>query len=145
MDNSSDKVRDFGILLLRIGVGLIFIFVHGIGKITAGPEMWTQLGGSMSNFGINFLPTFWGFMAAFTEFFVPMFLIIGFLYRPATLLLTINMIVASSVHFVKLDPWGRIAYPLMLLILFISMFLIGPGRYSIDAYLKGRKLKKNAI
>ncbi len=145
MSNSLNSYRDFGILLLRIGIGLIFIFVHGIGKITGGPELWVKLGGAMSNFGINFLPTFWGFMAAFTEFFVPMFLIIGFLYRPATLLLAFNMIVASQLHFSRLDPWAKIEYPLMLTILFVAMFLIGPGRYSIDAYLKRRKLKKNEV
>ncbi|MDQ3019728.1 MAG: DoxX family protein [Bacteroidota bacterium] len=145
MDNSSNKLRDIGILFLRISVGLIFIIVHGIGKITAGPEMWTQLGGSMSIFGITFLPTFWGFMAAFTEFFVPMFLIIGLFYRPAALLLAFNMIVAAGFHFSRLDPWAKIEYPFLLVILFISMFLIGPGRYSVDEYIKSRKLKKNEV
>jgi putative oxidoreductase len=141
MNNSLSKFADFGMLFLRTGVGLIFIFIHGLGKITGGPESWERLGGSMSNFGITFLPQFWGFMAAFTEFFVPMFLILGLFYRPATFLLTFNMIVAATVHFVRLDPWGKIAYPLMLVILFISMFIIGPGRYSLDEYLKRRKLK----
>lgn len=145
MDNSTNTFRDLGILLLRIGVGLIFIFVHGIGKISGGPAMWEQLGGAMSNFGITFAPVFWGFMSAFTEFFVPMFLIIGLFYRPAALLLAFNMIVASSVHFIKLDPWSKIAYPLLLVILFISLFMIGPGRYSVDAYLKRRKLKRNEV
>ena len=128
-------------LLLRIGVGLIFIFIHGLGKITAGPQLWTKLGSSMSNFGINFLPEFWGFLSAFTEFFVPMFIIIGFLFKPAALLLAFNMIVATSVHLKNLDPWGKIAYPMLLVILFTSMFLTGPGRYSIDHYLKSRKAK----
>lgn len=141
MENSNAKLRDFGILFLRVGVGLIFIFIHGLGKITGGQDLWVKLGGAMSNFGINFLPGFWGFMAAFTEFFVPMFIIIGFLYRPATLLLTFNMIVAATTHFIKLDPWGRIAYPVMLIVLFISMFFIGPGRYSLDEYFRRKKVK----
>ncbi|MBK8550321.1 MAG: DoxX family protein [Ignavibacteria bacterium] len=139
MNNSLSRFSDYGILLLRIGVGLIFIFIHGLGKITAGPDLWKRLGGSMSNFGITFLPEVWGFIAAFTEFFVPMFLIIGFLYRPATFLLAFNMIVATSVHLKNLDPWSKIAYPMMLVILFISMFIIGPGKFSLDEYLKYRK------
>ena len=141
MLNSTNKFRDTGLLLLRIGVGVIFMTIHGYPKISGGPERWAGLGSSMSNLGINFFPEFWGFMSAFTEFIVPIFLILGFLYRPATLLLAINMVVALSTHFIKLDPWGRIAYPLVLLILFISLFLIGPGRYSIDEYLSRRKLK----
>ncbi len=141
MNNSMSKFSDLGILILRIGVGLIFVFVYGLGKITGGPELWEKLGGSMSNLGINFAPEFWGFMSAFTEFFVPMFVIVGLLYRPATLLLTFNMIVAVTSLFMRLDPWNKIAYPLLLVILFLSMFFIGPGRYSIDAYLQRRKLK----
>ena len=144
MNNSFYKSADFGMLLLRLGVGLIFIFIHGLGKITAGPVMWEKLGGSMSNFGINFLPEFWGFMAAFTEFFVPMFIILGLLFRPAAFLLAFNMIVAATVHLKNLDPWGKIAYPMMLVILFISMFLIGPGKFSISEYFKNRK-KTNEI
>lgn len=144
MNNSFYRSSDFGMLLLRLGAGFIFIFIHGLGKITAGPDMWKRLGGSMSTFGINFLPEFWGFMAAFTEFFVPMFLILGALFRPAALLLAFNMIVAASVHLKNLDPWGKIAYPMMLVILFISMFLIGPGKFSIDHFLKNRK-KANEI
>lgn len=144
MNNSFYRSADFGMLLLRLGVGLIFIFIHGLGKITAGPVMWKKLGGSMSNFGINFLPEFWGFMAAFTEFFVPMFIILGLLFRPAAFLLAFNMIVATTVHLKNLDPWGKIAYPMMLVILFISMFLIGPGKFSISEYLKSRK-KANEI
>ena len=141
MNNSLSKYSDSGVLLLRLSVGLIFIFIHGLGKITGGPALWKRLGGSMSNFGINFIPEFWGFMAAFTEFIVPMFLIIGLFYKPALFLLTFNMIVATTTHFIRLDPWGKIAYPMLLVFLFISMFLIGPGRYSIDEYLKRRKSK----
>lgn len=132
---------DLGMLLLRSGAGLIFIFIHGLSKITAGPELWNRLGKSMSNFGINFFPEFWGFMSAFTEFFIPMLIVAGFLFRPASLLLTFNMLVATSVHLKNLDPWGKIAYPMLMIILFLSMFISGPGKYSIDEYLKRRKMK----
>ena len=135
---------DFGMLFLRTGAGLIFIFIHGLGKITAGPVMWKKLGGAMPDFGINFLPEFWGFMSAFTEFFIPMLIIAGFFFKPAALLLAFNMIVATSVHLKNLDPWGKIAYPMMMIILFISMFLTGPGKYSLDNYLKSRH-KSNEI
>lgn len=132
---------DSGMLILRAGVGFIFIFIHGLSKITGGPELWSKLGKSMSNFGINFYPEFWGFMSAVTEFFVPMLIIAGFLFRPAALLLAFNMLVATTVHLKNLDPWGKIAYPMLLIILFISMFLTGPGKYSLDEYFKRRRSK----
>ncbi|MEO8666015.1 MAG: DoxX family protein [Ignavibacteria bacterium] len=141
MLNSFNRFSDTGMLLLRTGVGLIFMTIHGYAKISGGPERWVGLGSSMSALGINFLPGFWGFMSAFTEFVVPLFIIFGFLFRPAALLLTINMAVALSTHFIKLDPWGKIAYPLELVILFFALFLIGPGRYSIDEFLSRRKIR----
>lgn len=139
MTDTNNRFRDLGILLLRLGTGMIFIFIHGLGKIKGGPELWTKLGGAMSNFGITFLPAVWGFMSAFTEFFVPMFIIIGLFYRPAALLLAFNMIVATTSHFHNLDPWGRIAYPMMMAIVFVSMFLMGPGKFSVEEYIKRRK------
>ena len=61
-----DDLLQVGLLILRIGIG-ISIFFHGLPKIMGGPETWTAIGGTMSNLGINFAPTFWGFMAAFAE------------------------------------------------------------------------------
>lgn len=139
MNNSLDRYSDFGVLLLRLSTGIIFMLVHGLGKFTGGSDMWKRLGSAMSNFGINFWHEFWGFMAMFSEFIVPVFLILGFWYRPALFLVTVTMIVAASTHLLKLDPWGKIAYPMMMIFVFSSMFIIGPGKYSIEHYLKQRK------
>lgn len=139
MNNSLSKYSDFGVLLMRLSIGIIFMFVHGLGKLTGGRELWKRLGNAMSNFGINFLHEFWGFMAMFSEFFVPIFLILGFLYRPALFLIIFTMIVAASNHLFKLDPWGKVAYPLVMVFVFTSMFIMGPGKYSIDYYIKQRK------
>ena len=45
---------DLGILILRLGVGLTMLVAYGYAKITAGPEMWTQIGGAMQKYGIGF-------------------------------------------------------------------------------------------
>lgn len=55
---------DFGMLVLRLGIGASFIIHHGYDKI-ADPGRWKGLGQQMSLLGIDFLPEFWGFMAAF--------------------------------------------------------------------------------
>ena len=75
-----------GLLLLRVGIG-VSIFFHGLPKITGGPETWTAIGGTMSNLGINFAPTFWGFMAAFAETIGGILFALGLFFRPAALLL----------------------------------------------------------
>ncbi len=62
---------------MRLGVGLMFFFVHGLPKMQAGPELWTKLGVAMSNVGITFAPDFWGFMAASAECFGGLLLAAG--------------------------------------------------------------------
>lgn len=140
--NFGNKFTDLGLLIMRLGLGLAFIFIHGLSKIKGGPEVWSKLGKPMSNLGIDFLPGFWGFMAAFSEFIVPFFIIAGFFFRPATFLLAGTMFVAMVMHLTNLDPWNKVAYPMELLIVFTGLFFIGPGRYSVD-YLVNRKKEVN--
>ncbi len=92
-----NKYRDVGLLILRVGFGIMFMF-HGAPKLFGGPERWGKLGAAMGNFGIDFLPAFWGFMASFSEFFGGILLILGLFFRPACILLTLTMIVAAGFH-----------------------------------------------
>src|ERR1043166_1649586 len=89
------KYREGGLLFLRIGLGVMFI-IHGAPKMIHGPSGWAQLGKSISYMGIHGYPTFWGFMAAFSECFGGIFLILGLFFRPACILLTLTMIVAAT-------------------------------------------------
>ncbi|UCB52826.1 MAG: DoxX family protein [Candidatus Zixiibacteriota bacterium] len=126
-----DKYRDIGLLILRIGIGGMFLF-HGGPKIAAGPEKWEQLGMAMGNFGIHFLPVFWGFMASFAEFFGGIMIILGLFLRPACMLLTINMIVATSFHLNRGDGLLGASHAIEVGIVFLSLLFVGPGRYSLD-------------
>jgi putative oxidoreductase len=110
--------------------------IHGAPKLFGGAETWIKLGGAMGNFGITFFPAFWGFMAAFSEFFGGIFLILGFLYRPFCLLLTITMIVAATHHLARGDGIRGASHALESAILFFSLLFIGPGKYSLDQYLR---------
>jgi putative oxidoreductase len=134
-------LADTGLLIIRVGIGLSFIFLHGFQKLTGGPERWAGIGKTMSNLGIDFMPVFWGFMAAFAETFGAVFLILGLFYRPATFMLAFTMFVAMMTHLAKLDPWNKVGYPMELMIVFIGLLLIGPGRFSLDNMLFGRKNK----
>jgi len=108
------------------------MFFHGLPKFQGGTETLTKVGSAMGNLGLNFAPTFWGFMAALTETGGGILLILGFFFRPATAALTFTMIVAATMHF-KLGQGLSVAtHPLELACVFIGLFLIGPGRFSID-------------
>lgn len=125
------KLREFGLLFLRVGIGAMFI-VHGSGKMFGGPEMWAAIGKSIELWGIPYFPVAWGFMAAFSEFAGGILFILGFLFRPAAILLAITMAVASTMHIAKGDPFNVYSHAVELGIVFIGLIFIGPGRISID-------------
>ena len=128
---SLDKFRDFGLLLLRVLFGLYLAFGHGLGKITGGPEQWAGLGGTMEIFGLGFAPTVWGFMAAIAEFVCALLVAVGFLTRPAALLVVLNMSVAATAHITGVIDGGP-EMALLYGIAVLSLVFVGPGKYSVD-------------
>lgn len=133
---STDPVhRDTGLLLLRLGIAFTMLTFHGYGKITAGIDRWAGIGAAMENFGITFAPAFWGFMAAFSEFFCSILLALGVLFRPAALLLAATMFVAVVRHLnLPIDnPASGLkggGHALELLIVYVSLVFTGPGRFA---------------
>ncbi len=133
-----DKYRNVGLLILRVGIGIMFMG-HGIPKVLAGPEMWDKLGGALSAFGINFAPTITGFMASISESGGGLLLALGLFTRPACFFLMCTMIVATSMHLSKGDPFVAYSHALEAAILFFSLIFIGPGRFSLDQKLSKKK------
>jgi putative oxidoreductase len=88
---------DFGLLIMRIGLGLMMI-LHGWPKLAGGAETWEKLVAAMANVGVTAFPVFWGFMAAMTEVFGGLFLLLGFLTRLSSGLLAFVMLVAALMH-----------------------------------------------
>ena len=128
-----EKVVSFIILAIRVFFGVLF-FIHGVDK--------------MMNFQVlseNF-PSVLGFgsyttlmVAIFTEFCCSLFLMSGLMIRVILVPMIISMAVAFfDVHDAML-PEGELA--LIYLIVFIILYITGPGRYSID-YLLDTKFKK---
>lgn len=126
---------DLGLLLLRIGLGAIFI-VHGYPKMFGGPEVWKNLGGAMGLWGIHFSPVFWGCMAALSEFFGGIFLVFGLGTRLFAVLLTITMAVAATMHFSMQPGFAAAAHPLSLAVVFLSLVFTGAGRFSLDTLIR---------
>jgi putative oxidoreductase len=133
----SEKQLDSGLLILRIGLGAMFIF-HGAPKIFGGPERWGKIGAAMGNFGVHFLPVFWGFMAAIAEFGGGICLLAGLFFRPAMILLVMNLIVAAGSHFARGQGLGGASHAIEDAIMFLGLIFIGPGKFSIDAWLRSR-------
>jgi len=124
-------LMSIGLLVLRLGFGIMFL-IHGTPKLLGGPESWQQLGESgMAAFGLSSGLVFWGFMAAFAEFFGGLFLFIGFLTRPFAILLLGNMFVAAVMHLTQGHDFSIVSHPIEDGLVFIFFLIVGPGKYSV--------------
>lgn len=130
---------DLALLLLRLGIGVSFVFVYGADKLFGGPEQWAGLGETMAVLGITFWPTVWGFLAALAEFGGGILLMLGLLFRPALTLLLATMAVAALGHIsgqIDGGPW----HATEMATVFVALLLTGPGSYCLDAYLSSSAL-----
>lgn len=125
------RFSHLGLFIIRVGLGAMMI-LHGYPKLMGGPEKWAKLGKAMADLGIDFAPEFWGFMAAFAEGVGGLLLILGFLFRPATILLLITMLVAAFKHLNAGDTVLDSSHAIELGIVFLGLIFLGPGKYSVD-------------
>lgn len=117
-----------GLLILRVVASFTMLFGHGWGKL-----MNVFSGNFQFADPIGLGPTLSLILAAFAEGICSILIIFGFYTRAAALVLTINMSVAFLFVHLFNDPFGRMELPLVYLTIFLTLFLLGPGKYSIDA------------
>ncbi len=129
--DSLGKYRNTGLLILRVGVGAMMM-VHGFPKIMDGPDKWAVIGENMKVIGIDFIPAFWGFMAAMTEGLGGFLLLLGLFFRPVNMLLAFTMLIASLMHLKKGDGIMGASHAIELGIVFLALIFIGAGKYSVD-------------
>ncbi len=125
------KFTNFGLLVVRIGIG-IMMMVHGIPKIEGGPELWTKVGCSITHLGIHEFFAFWGFMASISEGVGGLLVLLGMAFRPACIFLFFTMLMASITHIKNGDELAVASHAIELCFLFFGLFIIGPGRFSVD-------------
>jgi len=128
------KYKDIGILILRLGIGIMFIR-YGAPQLFSGPERWNQLGGAMGYLGITFWPVAWGFLAASAEFFGGICLILGIFTRTMSAFLFLTMVVATSFHLGQGQGIQAASPAIENGIVFLSLIFIGPGKYSLETLL----------
>ena len=125
-----EKRTDIGILIFRILVAGLLLF-HGFGNLLSGYEF---IKGVMAQSG---LPKFLSYGAFVGEIIAPVFIIIGFKARLASLLLTLTMLIAiltaHAGEIFALNQFGGWAIELQAFYLFgaIAIFFTGAGRFSI--------------
>jgi len=147
----ASPLADFGLLITRVGVGVIMAFGHGLSKVWRAGEFGPpqQLIEGVGKMGFP-APTAFAWAAALTEFLGAILLALGLFTRPVALALTFNMAVAAFVAHGK-DPWFNTgAGPakeaaLMFLLPFLLFVFTGAGRFSMDALLNRRQDKRRGF
>jgi putative oxidoreductase len=129
---------DAGLLLLRIGIGVMFM-LHGWPKIAGGPERWAQVGQAVGHLGIHVAPAFWGFLAACSEFFGGLCLLLGLGTRIAAVMMAGTMAVAATMHLRQGDGIQVASHAIEAGVVFLSLLLLGAGRHSLDHRLRRRR------
>ncbi len=129
----NDKMKDYydvALLLLRIGVGLIFI-VAGWGKLT-GIE---NTAGFFDNIGIP-MPVVMAWVVAIVEFAGGIMVLAGLYMRIPALLLAVIMVVAILTTKLDADNIFRaMRLDLVLLLMSLSLFITGSGKISLNSML----------
>lgn len=123
----SNKVN-YGALILRIGFGTLMM-THGYGKLI-----------HFADYAPNFM-SFMGLsgevslaLVVFAEFFCALFVGLGLFTRFSLIPLIITMLVACFVAH-GADPIGKKEMSILYFCAYASLFLTGPGKFSLDALI----------
>lgn len=127
----SHLTEDTGKLVMRLALGVLILF-HGIAKLTGGIS---SIEGMITSAG---LPAALAYGVYLGEVVGPILLIFGFYARVGALLIAVNMLFAVGLahlgqlgQFTDTGGW-QLELQGMFLFTAIALFLIGPGRFSVD-------------
>ena len=124
----------FLILFVRLFFGILF-FMHGLDKMTNFNEL-SQTYPSVLGFG-SYMTLM---VSIFCEFACSLFLIAGLLVRITVIPMIASMAVAFFDIHDGMFPAGELS--LIYMILFVILYITGPGRYSVD-YLIDMKFQRD--
>ncbi len=130
---SQGRMLDVGLLILRVGLSVSLLVLHGYGKIgrfLEGSGKFPDPLGIGSSLSLG--------LAGFAEFVCALAIVLGFATRLATIPIVVTMGVAVLIVHAG-DPLGDKELALLYLIGFVAIFCTGPGRISVDAALSKRK------
>lgn len=128
LESMNHRLNDIALLILRLVFGGLMIINHG------WPKLLRLLGDEPIKFadplGLGKMPSL--VLATGAELLAAAFLMIGLFTRISLVPLMFTMIIAAFVVHAG-DPFKEIEMALLYLFAYLSIFIAGPGWYSIDA------------
>ncbi len=128
-----EKLKPVALLLLRLGLGVIFVF-HGY------PKLFTHTRDAIAAFTHMGFPGYFAYLAGIIEFFGGAMLIVGLFTRVAGLFLFVEMAVALvKVHQLLANPMAvdNYQFPLALAVGSLALAAVGGGLVSLDHAIAG--------
>ena len=129
-------MKDIGLLILRSFSGAFILFGHGLMKVqnlfSGGDIKFADPIGIGMGLSLT--------LSAFAEFFCAGMLVLGLFPRVSVAILIINMFVAGIIHHSP-DPFAVKEKALLYLVIFVSLFILGAGKYSINELLPSKYRK----
>lgn len=124
------KYREFGLLLIRVSIGLLFI-LYTAPTLMRGPSAWAHFGAGAKTFGIHSHYQLWGFLGALAGCAGGVLVIFGLLFRIGILFLLV-VAIAHAIGLAKASGF-RIALPsIEMCFVLAGVLFVGPGKYSAD-------------
>ena len=126
------KTVNIVLLILRVGIALLMLG-HGIPKLQMLITGDVQFPGVM---GLS--PTLSLALAVFAEVICSILLLLGLLTRYAAIPLIVTMFTAVFVIHGN-DPFAKQELGILYLLVYLTLFILGSGKFSFDAILKSYK------
>jgi len=123
-----EKLKPLALLLLRLGLGAIFIY-HGF------PKLFTHAHETLQEFPRMGFPSYFAYVAGVVEFFGGWLLVLGLFTRIAALFLAGEMAIAIIRVHLPQGGWLAISnyqFPLSLAVSAFALVAVGAGAISFD-------------
>lgn len=129
----TDTLTSIGLLILRVATGCYMLFAHGLAKLSNFSAMKDTFPDP-----IGLGHTLSAVLATAAEAGASALLILGLGTRLAAVPLAITMAVAFLVFHAD-DPWQKKELAVVYFTIFVTLILLGGGRFSCDALIRRKR------
>lgn len=126
-------LSDWGLLVLRVLPGALLFYGHGFPKLVNYAERQHRFSDP-----IGLGPEVGFALVVFSEVVASTLVALGLFTRLATVPLIGFFLVAAFVQHAN-DPFARRELPLLFLSVYATLLFTGPGRWSLDAWIRRKR------
>ena len=121
------KYNEMGLLLLRVSLGVLFLYLT-VPVLTSGARAIAHFGSGIRVLGLHSHFQLWGTVGALTVCVGAILMIFGLFFRIGILL----VLVVTLLHVAGAKNFHSVIPAIEMAIVLVSLLLIGPGKFSVD-------------